>query len=46
MCSNAFSLTTNSANSRRLISQPFEEGQADVLLHALSKLQHAENVLL
>lgn len=39
-------LTTNSANPRRLISQPLEESQADVLLHTLSQFQHAENVFL
>lgn len=42
----AGSLTCYYSDSGRLVSQPLEEGQADVLLHPLPFLQHAQNVLL
>lgn len=34
------------SDSGGFVSQPPEEGQADVLLHPLPVLQHAQNVLL
>lgn len=42
----AASLICCCPDSGGLVSQPPEEGQADVLLHTLSFLQHAQNVLL
>lgn len=40
------SLMHLSSDSGGFVSQPPEEGQADVLLHPLPVLQHAQNVLL
>lgn len=42
----AASLTCCRSDSGGLVSKPPEEGQADVLLHPLPVLQHAQNVLL
>lgn len=39
-------LTCYHSDSRGPVSQPPEESQADVLLHPLPFLQHAQNVLL
>ncbi|KPP79566.1 prospero homeobox protein 1-like [Scleropages formosus] len=40
------SLTPVIPNSGRPVSESLEKGQADVLLHKIPELQHAENVLL
>lgn len=39
-------LTCHDSDSGGLVSKPSEESQADVLLHSLPFLQHAQNVLL
>lgn len=41
-----YTLTSKFPNPRGTFSEPSEEGQADVLLHTLPQLQHAEDVLL
>lgn len=44
--SDVVALTSRYSDSGRPVSQPPEESQADVLLHAIPFLQHAQNVLL
>lgn len=41
-----YTLTSNFPNPRGTFSEPSEEGQADVLLHPIPQLQHAEDILL
>lgn len=41
-----FSFTFRISHPRGAFAEPSEEGQADVLLHTLPQLQHAEDVLL